>query len=75
MDKTIKESGYLEKETKRLAGLIKKHVDGTSSLASTKFDELKRRANVLASFVYREMSEKTREAAEKITKGHSKEDL
>lgn len=75
MDKTIKEPGYLEKETKRLGGLIKKHVDGTSQLASTKFDELKRRANVLASFAYREMSDKTKEAAEKITKGHAKDEL
>lgn len=77
MDKTIKEPGYLEKEQKRLASLIKKHTDGVSLLATTKFDELKKRANVLASFVYKEMSEKSREAAEKIIKGdtHSKDEL
>jgi protein disulfide-isomerase A6 len=75
MDKTIKEPGYLEKETKRLASLMKKHLDGTSQLAAAKFDDLKRRSNILTSFAYKEMSEKTREATDKIIKGHTKDEL
>jgi len=75
MDKTIKEPGYLEKETKRLGSLMKKHLEGTSQMATAKFDDLKRRSNVLASFAFKEMSEKTRDAADKIIKGHTKDEL
>lgn len=76
MDKTLKEPGYLEKETKRLASLMKKHTDGVSLLAGSKFDELKRRANVLSTFVVKEMSDKAKEAAEQIIKGtHQKDEL
>ncbi|PWN93797.1 disulfide isomerase [Acaromyces ingoldii] len=69
MDKAIAKPSYIEEETKRLANIIKKHVDGTSALASAKFDDIKRRANILAAFAKREMSEKSAEAAKKITKG------
>lgn len=69
MGKTMAKSDYIEQETKRLANLIKKHVEGTSALASAKFDDVKRRANILAAFAKREMSEKSAEAAKKITKG------
>lgn len=48
---------------------MKKHTDGVSLLASSKFDELKRRANVLSSFVFKEMSDKAKEGAEQIIKG------
>lgn len=69
MDKMMVEPSYLERETKRLASLIKKHTEGTSVLAARKYDDLKRRSNILASFTKREMSAKAREAAEKITGG------
>jgi protein disulfide-isomerase A6 len=69
MDKTVGEPKYLEKETKRLASLLKKHLDGTSTLATKKYDDLKRRANILASFAKREMSQKAREAADQAVKG------
>ncbi|UZJ55165.1 hypothetical protein CBS101457_004485 [Exobasidium rhododendri] len=75
MDKTIKEPGYLEKETRRLTSLMQKHLEGTSKLAAAKFDDLKRRSNVLTSFAFKEMSEKTRDAADKIIKGHNKDEL
>ena len=69
MDKMMNEPSYLERETKRLASLMKKHAEGTSVLATRKYDDLKRRSNILASFAKKEMSEKAREAAERITKG------
>lgn len=75
MDKMIDQPGYLEKETKRLAGIVKKHAEGSSTMASAKFDDIKRRANILAAFAYREMSQKAKEAAQKITQGHVKDEL
>ena len=77
MDKAIKTPDYLEKETKRLNSLLKKHTDGVSLLASTKFDELKRKANVLASFAVKEMSDKAKATIDEAVKvaGHAKDEL
>lgn len=75
MNKVLEQPTYLDKETKRLAGILKKHTEGSSTLASKKYDEIKRRANILAAFAYREMSQKAKEAASKITKGQIKDEL
>lgn len=42
---------YVQRESKRLAKLLRKHADGISTLAADKVDEITRKSNVLAAFV------------------------
>ncbi|WFD27832.1 protein disulfide-isomerase [Malassezia nana] len=42
---------YVQRESKRLAKLLRKHADGVSTLAAEKVDEITRKSNVLAAFV------------------------
>lgn len=51
LDKANQSAGYIEKETKRLTTILKKHADGTSQLAAKKVDELTKKKNVLLAFV------------------------
>ncbi len=51
LDKANHSAGYIEKETKRLTTILKKHAEGTSQLAAKKVDELTKKKNVLLAFV------------------------
>ena len=51
LDKANQSAGYIEKETKRLTSILKKHAEGTSQLAGKKVDELTKKKNVLLAFV------------------------
>ncbi|GAC76767.1 thioredoxin/protein disulfide isomerase [Moesziomyces antarcticus T-34] len=51
LDKANQSAGYIEKETKRLSSILKKHAEGTSQLAGRKVDELTKKKNVLLAFV------------------------
>ncbi|EST07751.1 Thioredoxin domain protein [Kalmanozyma brasiliensis GHG001] len=51
LDKANQSAGYIEKETKRLTSILKKHAEGTSQLAAKKVDELTKKKNVLLAFV------------------------
>ncbi|EPQ27615.1 uncharacterized protein PFL1_04753 [Pseudozyma flocculosa PF-1] len=50
MDKAGENAKFIEKETKRLAAILKKYADGTSKLTRQKVDEIKRKHNVLSAF-------------------------
>ncbi|CCV00462.1 unnamed protein product [Malassezia sympodialis ATCC 42132] len=54
---------YVQRESKRLAKLLRKHADGVSTLAAEKVDEITRKSNVLAAFV----NEKIGQAAERAS--------
>lgn len=51
VEKANASAGYIEKETKRLTTMLKKHAEGTSKLAAKKVDELTKKKNVLSAFV------------------------
>lgn len=51
LEKANQSAGYIEKETKRLTSMLKKHAEGTSQLASKKVDEITKKKNVLLAFV------------------------
>lgn len=51
LDKANQSAGYIEKETKRLTTILRKHAEGTSQLAGKKVDELTKKKNVLLAFV------------------------
>ncbi|WFD20523.1 protein disulfide-isomerase [Malassezia caprae] len=54
---------YVQRESKRLSKLLRKHADGVSTLAAEKVDEITRKSNVLAAFV----NEKIGQAAERAS--------
>lgn len=51
LNKATDSAEYIEKETKRLTSILKKHAEGTSQLAGKKVDELTKKKNVLLAFV------------------------
>ncbi|SPO21998.1 probable protein disulfide-isomerase precursor [Ustilago trichophora] len=68
LEKANQSAGYIEKETKRLSSMLKKHAEGTSQLAGKKVDELTKKKNVLLAFVNERIAaqaEKQRKDAEK----------
>lgn len=67
LDKANQSAGYIEKETKRLTNMLKKHAEGTSQLAAKKVDELTKKKNVLLAFANERIAaqaEKQRKNAE-----------
>lgn len=76
LEKASKSAGYIEKETKRLSTILKKHADGTSQLAAKKVDELTKKKNVLLAFVNERIAaqaEKQKKEAEKRKEEHKDE--
>ncbi len=68
LEKANQSAGYIEKETKRLTSILKKHAEGTSQLASRKADEFTKKKNVLLAFVNERIAaqaEKQKQDAEK----------
>lgn len=51
LEKANQSADYIEKESKRLTSMLKKHAEGTSQLAAKKVDELTKKKNVLLAFV------------------------
>ena len=72
MDKVAESRDYLEKESNRIAGILKKNVEGTSQLASKKVDELTRKLNILKGFTDEKVKESVQKADEAVKKGGEK---
>ncbi|SJX61895.1 probable protein disulfide-isomerase precursor [Sporisorium reilianum f. sp. reilianum] len=76
LEKANQSAGYVEKETKRLTTMLKKHAEGTSQLAAKKVDELTKKKNVLLAFVNERIAaqaEKQKKEAEKRSAEHKDE--
>ena len=76
LEKANQSAGYIEKETKRLSSILKKHAEGTSQLAAKKVDELTKKKNVLLAFVNERIAaqaEKQKQEAEKRRDEHKDE--
>ena len=64
-DKISESKEYLEKETKRISGMLEKHAKGTSQLAANKVDELTRKVNVLRALADEKLAETIAKADER----------
>ena len=68
MDKINADPSWLTKETNRIKKLLEGSAQGAGALAGKKVDELKKKANVLAAFTKRQLSDRAKEAEEKARK-------
>lgn len=68
MDKINSDPSWLTKETNRIKALIEGSASGAGALAGKKVDELKKKANVLAAFTKRNLSDRAKQAEEKAKK-------